>query len=178
MPSFYRTASGWGVDPTIQPTSPELLTSLTDAVRAEANRGPEFASVRRTLHEHIATFGTIEAEHTLISLLDLENDPATRFDLYRLIAKRPGKNPGRVLLQAFRDEVTLRPRLGALLWKQSDALESLVREELVPSWSSRPDYAQEIVNLLRREFISVPASWLDGAPAELRSALADRLTPS
>ncbi len=173
MPMFTKHDSGWGINPFEKPTSPELMATLVAAARAEENRGPAFESVRKTLYGYVGDFKAIEAGRALIAMLDQETEPEMRLALYELIAKRRGKNPGRVLVKAYREEHSVRGRLGEMLWKHEAAIEMLVRDQLVPSWRSDRDYATAIVKLLKRELIPVPPSWLEGADAELVSALGD-----
>lgn len=171
MPMFTRHENGWGIDPFVKPTDPALMATLIEAVRAPENAGPVFASVRTRLYGYIADFKAIEAGRALIALLDQETESEMRLALYELIARRRGKNPGRVLVRAYREEKGIQRKLGEMLWKHEAAIEILVREELVPKWKSEPEYAKQILKLLERELIPVPAAWIAGADRELVSAL-------
>jgi hypothetical protein len=149
------------------------IARLDQAVRAPENAGAAFAPLRRNLYELLGECEPARALPVLLSGLDREEDEAVRGELYSILSKVDAEPAHRALARGFKVEPPgVLERLSQVLWRQRGAVEVLVREHLVPAWSSDRGYADRIVRLLRDEYVEVHPAWLPDAPEALRKALA------
>jgi hypothetical protein len=129
-------------------TRPLPVEALLEALASPENAGPAFAEVRRKLYSvvsHVERADVLQAVREALRV-GLRDEPE--------------------------DVATF---VGDILWRQKPLLERLVREDLLPAWSQRPDYARRIVHAAREAYLEIPESWLPDAPPQLQRALAGLL---
>ncbi len=153
------------------PPTAELLDALLAAARDPANAEPRFAGVRASLFEHVGSSGSEAATGALVLALAQERVPEVRLAIVGELAKRSVPAAVHALVAAYREDAALRQRIGERLARNEDAVELLVRSDLVAAWSGDRDYAKAIVALLEAEELRVPQAWITGADASLRRAL-------
>jgi len=155
---------------TVQPT-PELFEALLAAAGDQANAEPRFADVRASLYEHVGSSANETVTGALALALEHEQVPDVRLAIVGELAKRSGAAAAQALVGAYRRDASLRERIGERLWRNDDAVELLVRSDLVAAWSGDRGYAKAIIALLDEEELRVPQEWIEGADESLRRAL-------
>lgn len=154
----------------------EARDQLVAALADPANTGPEFSELRYKLHDLVLDQLTDPAETAdyLIATTRSEVE-AVRARLYEKLAKLTLPSAHRRLVEAFVTETPeISERVGALLWRQDEAVELLVREHLTNA--SSPALARRIVALLREEHINVPRGWLVNADPSVVTKLGSLVT--
>lgn len=162
--------SVWNLpSPSPSPSEDDDFESLV----AYLDQGKGRSGQRAEAYTNLAKLDPARAVGVMLQRVDAEGFEV-RAEIYRQLSHRSEPEAVQRLVSGFVSDESLFSYLSQVVYRNADAVETLVREHMVPGWGG--DVSARVATMINDEWIRIPRAWIDEGPEQIGEALRGRLT--